>query len=117
MPRQFDFTQRGESRKAKANRKERQAFDALGGDRRPASGALLNHKGDGELCGGKYLVDLKSTDGSAILISRKMLVKIDQEATAENKVPCVLLDFEKMPLGVGRYWAVVPAETITGDRE
>lgn len=95
-----------ESRKRIENEREKSIAEKLGGYARPASGAILGHKGDFAL--ERFLGDSKNTSGSSILVKKKDLIKIDREALGEGKYPVLVISFETMAEGVSREWACIP---------
>ena len=70
---------------------EKNTAKRLGGDLKPASGAMPSAKGDIELT--EFLVESKSTVKDSIYIKRGWLKKIGQEALGVNKYPAVSITF------------------------
>lgn len=81
---------------------------SLGGQARPASGALQGAKGDIDL--GDILMEAKSTTGKSMALQRDWLLKIAQEARSEQKYPALAISFVRpdgRPLLDGE-WVAVP---------
>lgn len=78
------------------------------GVQRPASGALDGAKGDIEV--ESMLIEAKSTTLASMSLKLDWLLKISEEALAENKVPAVAISFVKdsgKPVRNGE-WVMVP---------
>lgn len=77
----------------------------LKGKRIMRSGAEVYNKGDVELP--NFLLEVKSTDYNSIIIESKWLIKIDNEARGKNKLPGVVICFNKMPDPLNK-WVMIP---------
>lgn len=89
---------------------ERRIAKQVGGRLRPASGAVVGHKGDIALA--TELIECKSTTGRSISVEHAWLGKIAKEAGAEGKTPVLMLSYtnaDGKPCPNGD-WACVPLQ-------
>ncbi len=98
------------SLKERVNAHEQDLADKLDGRRQPNSGSLPQHKGDIKL--DNFLLDSKETESSAILVTKKDLLKINREAFQEGKEPGLVLTLYNMASVVPKEWVMVPLEVF-----
>lgn len=87
---------------------ERRIAKQVGGRLRPASGAVLGHKGDIALKA--ELLECKSTTARTMILEHKWLAKIGAEARAEGKTPVLTISFTNSDGSACPHgdWAAIP---------
>jgi len=55
-----------------------------------------------------FMFEAKQTDKKSFALSRKVLAKIDSEATNHGRIPAVIIQFKSFPFSIEREWAVIP---------
>ncbi len=102
----------GPSRKAKANKGEKDFAKRHGGKRQPCSGAFPGLKGDIKF--EDLLVDLKETEKASFRVTVADLQKIVNEALGAGKSPALVIRFHNVK-NFDQEWAVIPVSVLKGE--
>ena len=104
----FEFNQTEET-KTFANKQEKLIAKKLGGKQTINSGAIPTMPGDIYL--GENLIDVKSAKTSKqIIVSEKMLQKLESDANLKHKNPVLLLNFPSCDKLKNKQWVLLPVK-------
>lgn len=79
----------------------------MDGKRQPFSGASEKAKGD--VKSDKFLGEAKQTADKSISIKQEWLIKIDEEAMAQDRYPILAIEFLNMPKRNTKDWILIPS--------
>lgn len=105
------FIGQKESVKSYANKEEKRSTEKITkAMKQPNSGASKFLKGD--ITYENSMMDLKSTKSAQIIISEKMLEKLESDGVTTGKKPALVLNFTHAKRLRNRMWLVIPMRDI-----
>ena len=76
----------------------------------PNSGATTFMKADIRL--GEYVLDVKSTQGGQIIVTEKMISKVESDAIRASKRPAIILNFSHSDKVRNKKWLLIPMRDV-----
>jgi len=94
-----------------ARRHQERVAEAMVGRVQPASGAFDGHKGD--VITRFFKLECKTTQFRSLSVKSDWLTKLFIEAERESQLPALAVEFQQLPVAVGKQWVMIPLPVLT----